>query len=139
MIISDTSRRTAPEIGKPLLAGCRFWHCCCQHIVDRLSGHAELTSESSLVAPGFYTLLHITGVTATHPTSSRVPLQPPEQPWCVRRWPLPVQTMPDTWIVTECPLCGQRRRYLPTDIFRGHLSHKLEVNPEPSRVRKWAR
>lgn len=36
-----------------------------------------------------------------------------------------VQTMPDTWIVAECPLCGERRRYLPTDIFRGRLSQKL--------------
>ena len=29
------------------------------------------------------------------------------------------------WIVGECPLCGTRRRYLPNDIFRGKLSHKV--------------
>ena len=25
----------------------------------------------------------------------------------------PVQTMPDTWVVAERPLCGQHRAYLP--------------------------
>jgi hypothetical protein len=38
-------------------------------------------------------------------------------------------TMPDTWIVVECPLCGVNRRYLPADIFRGKLSHKLIARP----------
>ncbi len=37
----------------------------------------------------------------------------------------PVMTMPGTWIVAECTLCGQRRSYLPTDFFRGRLSHQL--------------
>ena len=44
---------------------------------------------------------------------------------CGETIPAPVGTMPDSWIVAECPLCGQRRRYLPTEIFRGMLSHKL--------------
>ena len=44
---------------------------------------------------------------------------------CGETVPAPVGTMPDTWIVADCPLCGTRRRYLPTDIFRGKLSHKL--------------
>ena len=39
--------------------------------------------------------------------------------------PAPVGTMPDSWMVTDCPLCGKRRRYLPTDIFKGKLSHKF--------------
>ena len=34
-------------------------------------------------------------------------------------------TMPDAWIVVECPLCGERRSYLPPEIFRGRLSHLL--------------
>ncbi len=42
-----------------------------------------------------------------------------------RRLALPVETMPDNWIVAACPLCGQRRRYLPSEIFRGSLSHKF--------------
>jgi hypothetical protein len=33
--------------------------------------------------------------------------------------------MPDTWIVALCPLCGERRAYLPTEIFRGRLSQRL--------------
>jgi len=44
---------------------------------------------------------------------------------CRENIPAPVQTMPDTWIVAECPLCGCKRRYLPTDIFRGTLTHLL--------------
>src|ERR1700750_2213396 len=30
----------------------------------------------------------------------------------------PVQTMPDSWIIHTCPLCGERRRYLPAEISR---------------------
>lgn len=41
----------------------------------------------------------------------------------------PVMTMPDTWIVADCPLCGERRAYLPSDIFRGRLSHRLTRKP----------
>ena len=33
--------------------------------------------------------------------------------------------MPYTWIIVKCPLCGERYRYLPTDIFQGKLSHLL--------------
>jgi hypothetical protein len=44
---------------------------------------------------------------------------------CGETIPTPVGTMPDTWIVATCPLCGDRRRYLPTDVFRGMLSYKL--------------
>ena len=44
---------------------------------------------------------------------------------CGQNIPAPVQTMPDTWIVADCPLCGDRRAYLPPDIFRGRLSHLL--------------
>ena len=44
---------------------------------------------------------------------------------CAENIPAPVMTMPDTWIVAECPLCGQRRSYLPPEIFRGRLSHLL--------------
>ena len=30
----------------------------------------------------------------------------------------PVATLPDDWIIATCPLCGQKRRYLPAEIFR---------------------
>lgn len=34
----------------------------------------------------------------------------------------PVQTMPSSWIVATCPLCGEKRRYLPVELFPGTLS-----------------
>ncbi|WP_058186189.1 hypothetical protein [Terracidiphilus gabretensis] len=37
----------------------------------------------------------------------------------------PVGTMPSSWIIAACPLCQEKRRYLPTEIFRGRLSQKL--------------
>jgi len=53
---------------------------------------------------------------------------------CGENIPAPVQTMPDTWIIAICPLCGERRYYLPTDIFRGRLSHLLIKKPvQPER------
>lgn len=54
---------------------------------------------------------------------------------CGQNIPAPVKTMPDTWIVADCPLCGNRRAYLPPEIFRGRLSHLLSpkkpVKSEP--------
>jgi hypothetical protein len=48
---------------------------------------------------------------------------------CGENIPALVLTMPDTWIVTECPLCGLGRAYLSTDIFRGRLSYRLTKKP----------
>jgi hypothetical protein len=44
---------------------------------------------------------------------------------CHQNFPAPVETMPSSWIVAKCPLCGEHRRYLPTEIFKGRMSHKL--------------
>lgn len=44
---------------------------------------------------------------------------------CGENIPAPVATMPDSWIVARCPLCGEIRHYLPSEIFRGELSYKL--------------
>jgi hypothetical protein len=41
---------------------------------------------------------------------------------CGANIPAPVQTMPDTWIVTACMLCGEKRKYVPAEIFRGRLA-----------------
>jgi hypothetical protein len=46
---------------------------------------------------------------------------------CGETIPAPVETMPGSWIAAECPLCGAKRRYLPPDIFRGRLSHKIAL------------
>lgn len=50
---------------------------------------------------------------------------------CGESVPAPVRTLPDTWIVVVCPLCGDRRRYLPADLFRGKLSWKLHMRRHP--------
>jgi hypothetical protein len=44
---------------------------------------------------------------------------------CGQNIPAPVETMPDSWIVAHCPLCGEKRRYLPSEIFRGRISWEL--------------
>ena len=57
---------------------------------------------------------------------------------CGENIPAPIMTMPDTWIVAICPLCGERRSYLPPEIFRGRLSHLLlsrKPANSPSRFR----
>ena len=54
---------------------------------------------------------------------------------CGENIPAPVRTMPDTWIIADCPLCGQRRAYLPPDIFRGRLSFRLNRKPVKSETR----
>ena len=48
---------------------------------------------------------------------------------CHQNVPAPVGTMPDTWIVARCPLCGEKRRYLPSEIFKGKLSPNLGPKP----------
>lgn len=50
---------------------------------------------------------------------------------CRHNIPAPVETMPDAWILAECPLCGVKRRYLPADIFMGRVSHELRMQPGP--------
>jgi hypothetical protein len=44
---------------------------------------------------------------------------------CGENIPAPVLTIPDRWIAAECPLWRVKRRYLPAEIFRGTLSHRL--------------
>lgn len=53
---------------------------------------------------------------------------------CGENIPAPVGTMPDSWIVARCPLCGEKRSYLPSEIFRARLSHKLVGKPARSVV-----
>jgi len=45
---------------------------------------------------------------------------------CGENIPAPVETMPDYWVITTCPLCGERRRYLPSEIFSGRLSYLFD-------------
>ena len=49
--------------------------------------------------------------------------------------PAPVQTLPDSWVIAECFLCGEKRRYLPSEIFQGRLSHKIDYWKLPERRR----
>jgi hypothetical protein len=50
---------------------------------------------------------------------------------CGENIPAPVGTMPDSWIAAQCPLCGEKRSYLPSEIFQGKLSYRL--GPKPAR------
>ena len=59
---------------------------------------------------------------------------------CGENIPAPVETLPAFWIITHCPLCGEDRRYLSNDIFRGRLSWKLMKKPVRSVGRtSWGR
>ena len=46
---------------------------------------------------------------------------------CGETIPAPVGTMPDNWIVAACPLCGQRRRYLPSEFSGAHYRTSFMV------------
>jgi hypothetical protein len=45
---------------------------------------------------------------------------------CGENIPAPIETMPDTWIVADCPLCGVKRRYMPTMVGRVALEERDE-------------
>jgi flavoprotein len=48
---------------------------------------------------------------------------------CGENVPAPVETMPSSWIIGKCPLCGECRYYLPSEVFRGRLSVRLHRKP----------
>ena len=48
---------------------------------------------------------------------------------CGENVPAPVETLPSSWIIASCPLCSAARYYLPSDIFRGRLSYRLNRKP----------
>ena len=48
---------------------------------------------------------------------------------CSENIPAPVTTLPASWIAARCPLCGEHRRYLPSEVFQGRLSHQLMRKP----------
>jgi hypothetical protein len=48
---------------------------------------------------------------------------------CGENIPAPVETLPSSWIATKCPLCGEHRRYLPTEIFQGRIAFQLAKKP----------
>ena len=54
--------------------------------------------------------------------------------------PAPVETMPSSWIIAQCPLCDEKNQYVPADIYRGKLSLKLTRKPMRSaEVQSWGR
>jgi hypothetical protein len=60
---------------------------------------------------------------------------------CHRNIPAPIGTIPDTWIVAKCPLCGVKRRYLPAEIFTGRLTPEVRMKPgaQPNGGELWGR
>jgi hypothetical protein len=54
--------------------------------------------------------------------------------------PAPVETMPSSWIIVQCPLCNEKNQYVPPDIYRGNLSMKLTRKlVRSAEVHSWAR
>jgi hypothetical protein len=48
---------------------------------------------------------------------------------CGENIPAPVETLPASWIAAACPLCGEKRRYLPTEVFAGRISYRAMKKP----------
>jgi hypothetical protein len=48
---------------------------------------------------------------------------------CGENIPAPVEGIPAQPIAATCPLCGQQRRYLPSQVFEGRLSWRLLRSP----------
>jgi hypothetical protein len=48
---------------------------------------------------------------------------------CCENIPAPVETMPSQPIAARCPLCHDHRRYLPSEVFLGRLSHLMIRKP----------
>lgn len=44
---------------------------------------------------------------------------------CGQNIPAMVKTLPASWIAVKCPLCGEHRRYLPSEVFHGRVSYKI--------------
>jgi len=54
---------------------------------------------------------------------------------CGENIPAPVQTMPDTWIIADCPLCGVKRRYMPADVSEASCrTGRLSGRPDREQV-----
>ena len=58
---------------------------------------------------------------------------------CHQNIPAPVETMPDSWIIAACRLCGEERRYLPGDIFQGRLSRDFLAKHRAMGGETWGR
>ena len=48
---------------------------------------------------------------------------------CGQNIPAPVETVPAQPIAAKCLLCAEYRRYLPSEVFQGRLSHMLIKKP----------
>jgi hypothetical protein len=48
---------------------------------------------------------------------------------CGENVPAPVETLSSSWIIAQCPLCEERRYYLPSEIFGGRLFPRLLRKP----------
>ena len=48
---------------------------------------------------------------------------------CRENIPAMVETLPASWIAIRCPLCGEHRRYLPTEVSQGRVSYQVLMKP----------
>jgi hypothetical protein len=48
---------------------------------------------------------------------------------CRENIPAPCETVPAQPVAARCPLCGEHRQYLPSEIFAGRLSYLMMKKP----------
>ena len=48
---------------------------------------------------------------------------------CRENIPAPVESVPAQPVAAKCPLCAAHRRYLPSEVFLGRLSHLMIRKP----------
>ncbi len=58
---------------------------------------------------------------------------------CGDNIPAPVETMPASWIIAECPTCEHHCGYLPSDIFQGRLSPRASGERSAENGGTWAK
>jgi hypothetical protein len=83
---------------------------------------------SSLKSVDYFRLLFAyTGLMFAQPQSQKVVVIQCKS--CRENIPAPVESMPAQPIAAKCPLCHEHRRYLPSEVFLGRLSHLMIRKP----------
>jgi hypothetical protein len=75
----------------------------------------------------FRLLFAYTELMFTRPESSKLVVV--QCKGCHENIPAPVESMPAQPIAAKCPLCHEQRRYLPSEVFLGRLSHRMIRKP----------
>ena len=100
---------------------------CCRHLPVLIGAHGPTEPNSS----GLWIIFAFSSPTLIlmfpGPESSKLVVV--ECKGCHENIPAPVEGMPAQPIATRCPLCHEHRRYLPSEVFLGRLSHLMIRKP----------